>query len=931
MKKKSVSSLVAGTIAALVLAGCVEQQPVHSSTNVTESSLTNSSSSSEKTVSSSDSVTVYYNVSFDSAGGSAVETQRVESGKTATAPANPVKEATAEYTYTFDGWYLGDTLYDFLTPVTRDIQLVAHWKQVANKYTVSFDSAGGSAVETQRVESGKTATAPANPVKEATAEYSYTFLGWYLGDELYDFASPVTKDIQLVAHWQEAKNKYTVSFVDADGNVLQTSEVEYGQNPKFTGETPTKASTAQYHYDFKGWFDEQGNELTDATIVVAAATYHPEFTSVVNQYTITYHYKNAEGATTSSETLDYGSTLTPPETTYTTTEGHIASTDGKWYTDETCATEADVTAIVSANLDLYAKYNAVMEHPFAVNTKQNGYSTASLVQMGGLNLNAPSSAFSSDVVQLDLLNGNYSFAGTFSYNGEAFTPAGVILHDNGTFQFNFPTRTNVQGDVIKVNAGLEFTIENIHYSLSKDVEFYFNGTNWRVVTGHVDFAYHWGDAQYNVLMLKGANGVDDFSLSYTAETALDSASHLTLEKNGVADSAATFSYLVDSPENGGTPLIKISATFQSGDYLTLKGGSYFTDGNSSYLIDHDITLHYVGGEGKGAFVPSTLAKVAATGVETGEATKVIVDIALPALEGKTLTNQSFTLAGESKTASSMTYADGKLTITLPEAASDGAMLSLPEGMRFEADGIASVYFLQSDYVVRYLASSGWVVYEVTPFTITSYHDSASNYLQFNQTFDFEGFSDGNSLDVSKASFAVNGEDKNDVGINVQYFTSGIISITFGSYTPAASDILTIKAGSIFTDGKKDYSLKEDCNVRYNGSKWAILTYVDSMQYRWGDSGHLQYNFTQLSWNCTDGETLDITSVQMEVNGTAQAVASIQYFLQGILSINFGNSYAPQTDDVFSIKAGSVFVWGNFCFALQNTISSKYNGSSWVAA
>ena len=772
MKKKSVSSLVAGTIAALVLAGCVEQQPVHSSTNVTESSLTNSSSSSEKTVSSSDSVTVYYNV--------------------------------------------------------------------------SFDSAGGSAVETQRVESGKTATAPANPVKEATAEYSYTFLGWYLGDELYDFASPVTKDIQLVAHWQEAKNKYTVSFVDADGNVLQTSEVEYGQNPKFTGETPTKASTAQYHYDFKGWFDEQGNELTDATIVVAAATYHPEFTSVVNQYTITYHYKNADGAITSTQTLDYGSTLTPPETTYTTAEGHIASTDGKWYSDEACTIEADVTATVATNLDLYAKYNAVMEHPFAVNTKQNGYSTASLVQMVGLNLNAPSSAFFFDVVQLDLLNGGYSFAGTFSYNGEAFTPAGVILHDNGTFQFNFPTRTYAQGDVIKVNAGLEFTIENIHYSLSKDVEFYFNGTNWRVVTGHVDFAYHWGGAQHNVLMLKGANGVDDFSLSYTAETALDSASHLTLEKNGVADSAATFSYLVDSPENGGTPLIKISATFQSGDYLTLKGGSYFTDGNSSYLIDH-----------------ATLAKVAATGVETGEATKVIVDIALPALEGKTLINQSFTLAGESKTASSMTYADGKLTITLPEAASDGAVLSLPEGMCFEADGVSNVYFLQSDYIVRYLASSGWVVYEVTPFAISDYRGGASSYIQFNQTFDFEGFTSGSALDVSKISFAVNGEDKNESGINVQYFIGdggkGIISINLSAYTPAASDILTIKAGSIFTDGKKDYSLKEDCNLRYNGTGWAMLSYVDSLQLRGGASSYLQYNLTPLSWNCTDGQTLDTTA------------------------------------------------------------------------
>jgi|GEM_PF-5373270 len=863
MKKKSVSSLVAGTIAALVLAGCVEQQPVHSSTNVTESSLTNSSSSSEKTVSSSDSITVYYNV--------------------------------------------------------------------------SFDSAGGSAVEAQEVEGGKTATAPANPTKEATAEYSYTFLGWYLGDELYDFASPVIKDIQLVARWQEVKNKYTVSFVDADGNILQTSEVEYGQNPKFTGETPTKASTAQYHYDFKGWFDEKGNELTDATIVVAAATYHPEFTSVVNQYKITYHYKNADGATTSTQTLDYGSTLTLPETTYTTAEGHIASTDGKWYTDETCATEADVTAIVSANLDLYAKYNAVMEHPFAVNTKQNGYSTASLVQMGGLNLNAPSSAFSSDVVQLDLLNGNYSFAGTFSYNGEAFTPAGVILHDNGTFQFNFPTRTNVQGDVIKVNAGLEFTIKNIHYSLSKDVEFYYNGTNWRVVTGHVDLAYHWGDAAYNVLMLKGANGVDDFSLSYSVETVLDSSSHLTLEKNGATDSAVTFSYLTDSPENGGTPLIKIAATFQSGDYLTLKGGSYFTDGNSSYIVDHDLTLHYVGGEGKGAFVPSTLAKVAATGVETGDATKVIVDIAVPDLEGKTLTNQSFTLAGESKTASSMTYADGKLTITLPEAASDGAMLSLPEGMRFEADGVSSVYFLQSDYIIRYLAASGWVVYEVTPFTISEYRGGASNYVQFNQTFDFEGFTSGTALDVSKISFAVNGEDKNDSGINIQYFIGddgkGIISMNLSAYTPVASDVFTIKAGSIFTNGKKDYSLKEDCNVRYNGTGWAMLTYVNALKYHWGNSAAIQYDLdTPLSWNLSSEVGLDFTAAIIEVNGTVQEVYSMQYYPdKSLLSINFGGKYTPANDDVFTIEAGSVFVYDKQCFELKNSISMKYNDSGWVAA
>ncbi len=46
---------------------------------------------------------------------------------------------------------------------------------------------------------------------------------------------------------------YTVKFVNDDGTVLQSGEVEKGKMPSYSGKTPTKSSTANYVYTFKGW------------------------------------------------------------------------------------------------------------------------------------------------------------------------------------------------------------------------------------------------------------------------------------------------------------------------------------------------------------------------------------------------------------------------------------------------------------------------------------------------------------------------------------------------------------------------------------------------------------------------------------------------------------------------------------------------------
>ncbi len=65
-------------------------------------------------------------------------------------------------------------------------------------YEVFFDSAGGSMIEKQAITVNKTVAEPPKPVKEG-----YRFVGWYLNDELYDFSTPVTSNLCLVAKWAE--------------------------------------------------------------------------------------------------------------------------------------------------------------------------------------------------------------------------------------------------------------------------------------------------------------------------------------------------------------------------------------------------------------------------------------------------------------------------------------------------------------------------------------------------------------------------------------------------------------------------------------------------------------------------------------------------------------------------------------------------------
>ena len=169
-----------------------------------------------------------YTVTFQSEGGSEVASQ-IRANTPADQPADPTKEG-----YTFIGWYKGESKWNFETPVTADLTLTAKWQ--INRYTITFDTAGGSEVPSITQDYGTAITAPANPTKTG-----YTFAGW---DKTIPSTMPAG-DMTITAQWQV--NQYTITFKPENGGQDIVIKQDYGTAITAPA-NPTKTG-----YTFAGW------------------------------------------------------------------------------------------------------------------------------------------------------------------------------------------------------------------------------------------------------------------------------------------------------------------------------------------------------------------------------------------------------------------------------------------------------------------------------------------------------------------------------------------------------------------------------------------------------------------------------------------------------------------------------------------------------
>lgn len=242
-----------------------------------------------------------YKITFDTDGGSEIETQTVEQGSLPQKPTDPTKEG-----YSFGGWEYNGSEYTFTNTVTSDITLKAKWEKAATRYTVRFDSDGGSTVYSITVNEGEPITKPSNPTKEG-----YTFKTWNLNGAEHNFSTPVTSNIELKAVWEvdttiskpTENESHTVTF-DSDGGSDVASQTVAHNKKATTPKSPTKSG-----YVFLDW------TLNDkvykfSTKVTADITLKATWTKEGN-YTVTFD-TNGSTDTIEKQTIKAGKLVTKP-------------------------------------------------------------------------------------------------------------------------------------------------------------------------------------------------------------------------------------------------------------------------------------------------------------------------------------------------------------------------------------------------------------------------------------------------------------------------------------------------------------------------------------------------------------------------------------------------------------------------------------------
>ena len=204
--------------------------------------------------------------------------------------------------YTFGGWYTDDT---YTIPVTEiaagsvgDVTLYAKW--TVNQYTVSWNANGGTldggnASVSAEYGSPVSAVKPADPTREPTDEFTYTFLGWFTDvactHPLEDGAIVPENGMTLYAKWTETARKYTITWV-SEGADNKTTELVYGAWLDMNTPSDIQRDAEEgYTWEIEGWYtqpDGAGQKIDGSTTVTGDATYYAKWEQVWKYYTVSF-------------------------------------------------------------------------------------------------------------------------------------------------------------------------------------------------------------------------------------------------------------------------------------------------------------------------------------------------------------------------------------------------------------------------------------------------------------------------------------------------------------------------------------------------------------------------------------------------------------------------------------------------------------------
>ena len=216
-----------------------------------------------------------YTLTFDSDGGSDVAAITQDYGTKIETPAAPTKTG-----YTFAGW---DNEIPETMPA-ESMSFKAQW--TINQYSLTFDAGNGTEATVITQDYGTKFDTPADPTREG-----YTFAGW-------DMDIPETipaEDMRFTAKW--IANQYTLTFDSDGGSDVAAITQDYGTKIE-TPAAPTKTG-----YTFAGW----DNEIPE-TMPAESMSFKAQWT--INQYSLTFDAGNGTEATVITQ--DYGTKFDTP-------------------------------------------------------------------------------------------------------------------------------------------------------------------------------------------------------------------------------------------------------------------------------------------------------------------------------------------------------------------------------------------------------------------------------------------------------------------------------------------------------------------------------------------------------------------------------------------------------------------------------------------
>lgn len=305
----------------------------------------------------------YIVVTFETFGGSLIAQQVIKEGEQVKVPEMPAKA-----NHIFRGWYKDASLlseYQFRTPVYgEDFTLYAAWDKI--EYTVTFDSQGGTDVESQLVANGESAKVPVAPTK-----HGHLFEGWFVSTEenaeAYTFGA-VEGNITVYAKWTRVPTTdpdgnpatyYIVSFQTNGGSVIADAAVKENDT------VAEPAAPTREGWTFGGWY--QNAELTAEfdfnTPITENTVLYAKWTG--GMFTVTF--ANCEMADQKPEAIEveYGSRIETPK--------NLTSQDASfigWCIDAACTVVFDADTKITAHTTLYAKWKAKIVYvDFVVNGK----------------------------------------------------------------------------------------------------------------------------------------------------------------------------------------------------------------------------------------------------------------------------------------------------------------------------------------------------------------------------------------------------------------------------------------------------------------------------------------------------------------------------------------------------------------------------------